>query len=101
MCSCAVNVAFFNQEPCFYWSHAHSLLMHEISTVMHFDYVFTQRLWKVMFAYNDKRFSAGNFVLNLFLQDSEERPFTFVWNCGRMLISMKACFSPQSYPQLL
>lgn len=66
MCSCAVNVAFFNQEPCFYWSHAHSLLVHEISTVMHFDYVFTQRLWKVMFAYNDKRFSAGNFLLNLF-----------------------------------
>lgn len=65
LCSCAVNVAFFNQEPCFYWSHAHLLLMHEISNVMHFDDFFTQPLWKVMLAYDDKRFSAGNFVWNL------------------------------------
>lgn len=27
----------FNQQPCFYWPSAHSLLVHEISTAKHFD----------------------------------------------------------------
>lgn len=59
LCSCAVNVAFFNQEPCFYWSHAHLLLMHEISNVMQFDDVLPNLCGKLCLHMMTKCFLLG------------------------------------------
>ncbi len=39
----------------FYWSYAHSLLMHEISTVMHFD-VLPNARETLLLTYDVKRF---------------------------------------------